>query len=185
MSRRTVLVVMVAVAVLATGTVADTASGGGDHHSGKIPINWKVSGTFIYVQFVSPDPPSSPVGILIDGVGRGASGEAVIKVVGIPGIMIIPSPTTPHCDIYPEIPYVHSDAIFTFGDQSMLFATLDEGYACLGPLPAVFKLDIIGGTGKYMNVTGGSTTGTFVAQPVGSSGILWAETGTIVGWIDR
>jgi hypothetical protein len=80
---------------------------------------------------------------------------------------------------------VKNDAVVTFEDQSMLFAILEDGYLCIGNVPAVFELNIIGGTGKYSNVTGGRWTGTFFTIPFGASGSFFAETGSIVGEIYR
>ena len=174
MSKKVLIVILLTATVLATGIVADTA------YSGSIPINFRVSGTFIYVHFPTVD----RVGILIDIVAKGAPGNAVAKVVGIPGAILLPP--NPYCgEGITAQEYDFDDMVITFKDQSMLFATLDYGYVCFGPPPAVFVMDITGGTGKYKNVTGGSLTGTFDAQPVGNSGILYAETGTIVGEILR
>ena len=173
MSKRIIIVVVVAVAVLATGMVVDTASGG------NIPINWRISGTLIYGPLFSTSTFDSPVGVIIDGVAKGAPGSAVLKVVAIPGAMVDPNPTTPHCGVFPEIPYVSNDVVVIFEDQSMLFATLDEGYVCLGPVDAVFEVTIVGGTGKYTPSTSGYWKGTFKAIPFNNSGIIFAETGTI------
>lgn len=176
MAKRIVIVVVVVVAVLATGIVTDTAYGG------SIPINWKVSGVISYVQFFPPITQTPEIGILIDVVAKGAPGDAVAKVVGIPGRRI--SAPSPNCKDLDEIPFLENDMVVTFEDQSMLFAMLKpgKGYICIGEDPAVFVLDIIGGTGEYEGVTG-TLTSTFMGQQVGTSGILWAKTGTIVGEI--
>lgn len=176
MAKRILIVVVVAVAVIATSIVPDTA------YSGRIPINWKVSGTFSYHQFFSPISQAFEVGILIDIIAKGAPGDAVAKMVGIPGRRI--SAPSPNCGDLEEIPFLGNDMVVTFEDQSMLFAILKpgKGYLCIGQEPAVFVLDIVGGTGEYEGVTG-TLTSTFMGQQGGTSGILWAKTGTIVGEI--
>ena len=178
MAKRIPIVVLVVVAVLAIGIVTDTA------YSGSIPVNWKVSGVISYVQFFPPVAQPPDVGILIDIVAKGAPADAVAKVVGIPGRRI--SGPSPNCGDLEEIPFLENDMVVTFEDQSMLFAILKpgKGYICIGQEPAVFVLDIVGGTGEYEGATG-TLTSTFMGQQVGTSGILWAQTGTIVGEIVR
>ncbi len=165
---------------------------------GSTPINWEVSGTIANVQFAIPLPTGGfglVPGVLIDIFPRGAPGEAHITVAGIPGEPILTS--TAECGNHFMLPFVNDDLVATFADQSMLFATLDPalgGWVCLfnsgasaEPLPpAVFHLEITGGTGRYEGVTG-QLTGTFMGILLGTnaSGALLAETGTIVGTINR
>ncbi len=176
MAKKNLIVGVVAITVLSTSIVTDTAYGG------RISINWKVSGVMSYVQFVPPVKHPPDVGILIDIVAKGAPGNAVAKVVGIPGRRI--SAPSPNCGDLEEIPFLENEMVVTFEDQSMLFAILKpgKGYICIGQEPAVFVLDVVGGTGEYEGVTG-TLTNTFMGQQAGTSGILWVNTGTMVGEI--
>lgn len=181
MSKRGWFVILLAVSILATGVVNKSA------YAGSKLINWRVVGTYSNVYFADPtDSYALKHGIMIDIVAKGPPGDAIAKVVGIPGAYI-PAPN-PHCvsdsTFYDAIEYEFDDMVVTFNDQSMLFAALDYGYACLGPMPSTFHLNIVGGTGKYEGATG-YLAGTFVGGPVSASGILWWETGSIVGEISK
>lgn len=173
-----ILIVVASVALFATGIVTDTA------YSGGIPVNWKASGVIGYHHFFPPIKKAPEVGIQIDIVAKGGPGDAVAKMVGIPGKRI--SAPSPNCQDLDEIPFLENDMVVTFEDQSMLFAILKpgKGYICVGQEPAVFVLDVVGGTGEYEGVTG-TLTYTFMGQQVGITGILWANTGTIVGEIAK
>jgi hypothetical protein len=113
-------------------------------------------------------------------------------VVGIPGELIF-APTDA-CGNHFTLPFVNDDLVATFADQSMLFATPDRGWVSIfnpaavnEPVPpAVFHLEITGGTERYEGVTG-QLTGTFIGAPPGpnASGALLWETGRIVGTINR
>lgn len=182
MSRRALLVVVTAAAVLASGFVVVTNSegfwrGGFWRHRGEIPINWRVAGTIAYVELAPlPDPSKTVPGIIIDIVAEGAPGKAKSKVIGI---------------AYEVVPDTDGDCegAFKLLDQSMLFATMDttkKSFLCLQPPPqlALAHMIIFDGTGKYEGAEG-HLTGTFQGQQVGESGALGAETGTIKGWIER
>jgi len=193
MSRRALLVVVTAAAVLASGFVVVTNSegfwrGGFWRHRGEIPINWRVAGTIAYVELAPlPDPSKTVPGIIIDIVAKGAPGKAKIKVIGIAD-GIIQDPDL-DCEGYPKLAFAEDDMVVTFEDQSMLFATMDttkKSFLCLQPPPqlALAHMIIFDGTGKYEGAEG-HLTGTFQGQQVGESGALGAETGTIKGWIER
>jgi len=191
MSRRTVLVVMVAVAVLASGMAVGPVFG---EDEGK-NVHWEVAGTFAYVNFQVPGVDGQTFslvfqdhpGYLVNSFVKGTFGHAHLMVVGWsdPALQINPAA----CGPFPQVVSIRNDAVFTFDNQEMLFATLDPGmvsYSCLGPLPAVMHMDITGGTGKFQGASG-HFDGTFIAVPVGppTSGAFYAETGTIEGWIER
>jgi len=195
MSKRTLIVVVaVAAAILATNLVGVADSGGfwGDgyrHHQRNIPIALKVSGTLAYVQLAPlPDPSITMPGIIIDIVAKGAPGNAESKVIGIAD-GVVPD-TDGDCEAGLKLLFSQDDMVVTFEDQSMLFATMDttkESFLCFqDPYPqlAVAHMMIIGGTGKYEGASG-EFTGTFHGQQVGVSGALGAETGTIVGEIEK
>jgi len=184
MSKRILIVVVVAVAFLATGMVVDTASGGGDGHKGKIPINWKVSGTiantFFYPTGGSPDPPLP--GLLIQAVLKGAPGNGQFTITSVgnyPGYV-------PECNGLGQT-FAHNDTVVILDDLSMIFAKLQTGWVCFNAdytVSAEAHMIITGGTGKYMGASG-YFEGHFLGQSVGTSGFLAAETGNIEGEIYR
>ncbi len=201
MSKRILLVVVGVVAVvLASGFVGVTNSegfrgGGFWHHRGNIPINWRVAGTITYVELYSPyvEPLSDSTfptvqGTIIDIVTKGKPFGARSKVIGIAN-GVVPD-TEGDCVEDFKLLFEYDDMIVTFPDLSMLFATGKDdppGFHCfLDPFPqlAVAHMKIIGGTGKYAGASG-EYTGTFRGGPVGESGTLGYETGTIVGEIVR
>ena len=194
MSRRALLVVVTAAAVLASGFVVVTNSegfwrGGFWRHRGEIPINWRVAGTIAYVELAPlPDPSKTVPGIIIDIVAEGAPGKAKSKVIGI-AYEVVPD-TDGDCEGASKLLFFQDDMVVTFEDQSMLFATMDttkESFLCFLDTPtqlAVAHMKIIGGTGKYEGASG-EFTGNFEGQQVGASGALGAETGTIKGWLER
>jgi len=196
MSKRILIVVVAVVAaILASGFVGVTNSegfwgGGFWHQEGKIPINWRVAGTNAYVLVFNPADPETPIpGLVIDIVTLGIPFGAKSKVIGIAGEVVDAEPG--ECEVPNKLLFEFDDMIVTFPDLSMLFATMDEtkppGFTCLFdsfPQLAVAHMKIIGGTGKYEGASG-EYTGTFTGEPVGESGTLWAETGTIKGWIER
>ena len=191
MSKRVMLIVAV-VAVLAIGIVSVTNSEGFWHHPDKIPIHWKVAGSNAYVLVFNPAdenyPPTPVPGLIIDIVTMGIPFGARSKVIGIADGV---APSNGDCEESLKLLFQFDDMIVTFPDLSMIFATMDDemppGFHCfMDPFPqrAVAHMKIIGGTGKFEGASG-KYTGTFTGQPVGESGSLWAETGTIEGWIDR
>jgi hypothetical protein len=204
MSKRILIVVVAVVAaILATNLVGVTDSegfwrGGFWRHRGKTPINWKVSGTIAFVRLAYSTPegdPLTPPGILVDSVVKGVPENAHFKVIGEPNPTPIFAPTE-ECGNHFKVEYERNDMVVTFADQSMFFAILVEGYACIfnsfafaEPLPsAVFEMEVTGGTGRYMNATGnfvGKFDGIPVGPPVYPPGAFLAETGTIKGWIER
>jgi len=187
MSRRiTVVAFAVVVAALLTGFVGVPDSSGG------MPIQWKVVGTIVYTQFDIP--PASPAGsmdfvpgVMIDIFAKGAPGNAQIKVVAIAN-EVVDDPND-ECGVFPKLLIAEADLVATFADQSMLFATFDRekgGYLCLEPPPLHDENNMIitGGTGRFEGASG-SFVGRFLSQPVGASGALVTEYGTIEGWIQR
>jgi hypothetical protein len=203
MPKRVLIVVVAAAVILAINLAGVADSGGfwGDgyrHHRGETRIDWRVSGTIVFLRlaYSAPDgSPLTPSAIMVDAVVNGLPESAHFKVIGEPNPIPIFTPTA-ECGNHFKIEYERNDMVVTFADQSMFFATLVEGYACVfnsaasaEPLPsAVFEMEITGGTGRYMNATG-DFTGTFDAIPIGPPnyppGGFLAETGTIEGWIDR
>lgn len=195
MSKRTPIVVVAAlIAFLATIIlgVADSEGFRGSryrNHRGEIPIHWKVSGTLAYVQFWVPPPdavtpPAFPLGILIQAVIKGVPEDGHFTVITVGN----PLEPLEECGGGPGQTFAYNDMVVTLADQSMLFAALEEGWACFnledGTATAEAHMIITGGTGKYKNASG-DFTGTFLGGPVGTSGILSAETGEIEGHIDR
>jgi len=190
MSRRTVLAVMVAVVVLASGFVGVTDSSGFMPYRGygKAPIDWEVAGTIVIVQL--PMTQAGPVpGFLIDAFVKGAPGRARFRVVSVgQGAPIY----IPDCgEDVQQTPngqyFAYNDMVITFEDQSMLFAKMDSAFSswsCFTGKPAVANMKITGGTGKYESAEG-YFQGIFDTPFFGDSGALLAETGTIKGWIDK
>jgi hypothetical protein len=183
MSKRIFIVVVVAVAVLATGMVVDTASGGGGHPKGKIPINWKVSGTIANVILYPTTNPAAPQpGLMIQAVVQGAPGNGQFTITSVgnfPGYV-------PECN-GPGQTFAHNDMVITLDSLSMIFAKLETGWVCFnndGTVSAEAHMSITGGAGKYEGATG-YFTGNFLGQSVGTSGFLAAETGNIEGEIYR
>lgn len=184
MSKRTVLVVMVAVAVLASGFVAVTESSGFMPHrgDGKSPIDWEVAGTIVIVQL--PFTPAGPVpGFMIDAFVKGAPGRAQFRVLSVGQ----GAPTyIPECEGVGQY-FGYNDMVIIFEDQSMLFARMDSAFSswsCFTGKPAVANMVITGGTGKYESAEG-NFQGIFNTPFSGESSALLAETGTIKGWIGR
>jgi len=177
MIKRFLIVFVVVAALLATSIPALSGP------DGSTPINWKVSGTLAQVWF-APDPMGSAQqpGFLINIVAKGAPGNAQIIVVG--WAKNEPPLPSDDCNGDLKVEFDKDDLIATFPDQSMFFAKLNEGWLCIGPDPAEFHLDIVGGTGRFEGATG-NLTGTFQGIRFGDSGALLAETGTIVGEIFR
>jgi hypothetical protein len=190
MSRRIVLVIMVTVAVLASGFVGVTDSSGFmfNRGNGRTPIDWEVAGTIVIVQL--PMTPAGPVpGFLIDAFVKGAPGRAQFRVVSVGQ----GAPTyIPDCgEDSQQKPngqyFAYNDMVATFEDESMLFAKMDTAFSswsCFTGKPAVSNMKITGGTGKYKSAEG-YFQGIFDTPFFGESGALLAETGTIKGWIDR
>lgn len=187
MSRSIPIVAFAAVVVaLATGFVGVPDSSGG------MPIHWKVVGSVVYTQFDIPtNSPTDPIafvpGVTIDIVAKGAPGDAQIKVVAV-GDGVVDDPTD-ECGVFPKLTVAEADMVAVFADQSMLFATIDKekgGFLCLEPPPTHDEnhMLIIGGTGRFTGATG-NFVGQFLSEPVGASGALMVEQGTIEGWIQR
>jgi hypothetical protein len=158
MSKRVLLVLLLAVSVLTTGIVADTAYGG------SIPINWRVSGTIVNVQLWIPTATGldNVPGSLIQAFLKGAPGKAQFTVIGIPTDF---NPTHPECDGVPGQNFSPNDMVITFADLSMIFAEIgpDGGWVCFqldGTVTAVANMTITGGTGKYEDA-GGEFIGEF------------------------
>jgi hypothetical protein len=177
MSKRILMVVVVLVAVLATGLAVTTAS------SASIPIRWKVSGAIANVMFYpSTNPSEVQPGLFIQAIVRGApgNGQFMITSVGnIPGYLEA-------CD-GPGQTLAHNDMVVTLDELSMIFAKLQTGWVCFnadGTISAEAHMIITGGQGKYEGASG-YFEGHFLGQPVGTSGFLAAETGRIEGQIDR
>ena len=205
MSKRILIVVVAVVAaVLASGYVGVTNSegfgfGGYWPNQEKIPINWRVAGTIAYVELYSPYVDPLPdftfptvQGTMIDIVTKGVPFGARSKVIGIAnGVVPDTEEEDDFCEADLKLLFAYDDMIVTFPDLSMLFATMDDtkppGFHCFldsFPQLAVAHMKIIGGTGKYAEASG-EYTGTFHGGPVGESGTLGYETGTIKGWIER
>ena len=182
MTKRILIVVVVAFAVLATGIVADTA------YSGSKPINWRVSGTIVGVQLTSPSPTGySGPALMIDAFLKGAPGKAQFRVLA--AAEPTPPVIIPAClgdGVNPDGQYfAFDDMVIIFEDLSMLFAEMDPvllGWSCFTGEPAVANMVIIGGTGKYEGAEG-YFKGIFDGTTVGGSQTLIAETGTIIGEI--
>jgi hypothetical protein len=177
MSKRILIVVVTVVAVVGTGMATDTVYGG------KIPINWKVSGTIANVNFYLSANPFAPLpGLLIQAAVKGSPGNGQFTITSVgsqPGVLT-------ECNGYGQT-FAHNDMVITLDELSMIFAKLDEGWVCFNSnntVSAEAHMIITGGTGKYDGASG-YFMGTFVGQPVGTSGFLAAETGTIVGEIYR
>ncbi len=186
MSRKTALVMVAAVAVLASGFVGAASSGGSwfgqpDQHGGT-RINWEVAGTIAFVQL--PLTPVGPVpGFLIDALVKGAPGRAQFRVLSVGAEAPV---SIPECE-GPGRYFEYNDMVITFEDQSMLFAKLDpveRSWSCFTGKPAIANMKITGGTGRYESAEG-YFQGVFDTPFFGDSGALLAETGTIKGWIGR
>lgn len=190
MSRRTVLAVVTAVALLASGFVGITDSSGFMFHrgeQGRAPIDWEVAGTIVIVQL--PLTAAGPVpGFLIDAFVKGAQGKAQFRVLAVgesaPAYI-------PECGEDTQAPngqyFAFNDMVITFEDQSMLFAKKSDDFSswsCFTGKPAVANMKITGGTGRYESAEG-YFQGVFHTPFFGDSGALLAETGTIKGWVDR
>ena len=155
------------------------------------PINWSVSGTLAYVQLAIPTQTGivDAPGVMIQADLKGAPGKAHFTVISIgnePGFMPDDCPPDPEQTGVGQT-FASNDMVITFEDLSMLFAKLgdDGGLVCFqtdGTVKAVANMTIIGGTGKYQDASG-EFIGNFKGYPVGISGALAAETGTIVGGI--
>ena len=195
MSKRMLFVIVAVIAAfLATSlvVVADSEGFWGSRYwrdREDIPIHWKVSGTLAYVQFwtLPPDavsPPGFPLGILIQAVIKGVPDDGQFTVTSVAN----PPEPLEQCGGGLGQTFANNDMVVTLADLSMLFAELEEGWACFnledGTVNAEAHMIITGGTGKYKDATG-DFTGTFLGQPVGTSGILSEETGEIEGHIDR
>lgn len=194
MSKRILVVVAAAAAILAISLVGVANSRGfwGDgyrHHDRNITINWSVSGTIVYHPIPVADPATDPpVFFLINAFLKGVPEKAQFTVLGIP--YGPPQDSHPKCDGNSGQSFYPNDMVITFEDLSMLFAELeglDGGWVCVQPdgtVTAEAHMSIIGGTGKYQDASGWFI-GKFNGQQVGMSGLLQAETGTIVGEIER
>ena len=184
MSRRTVWITMVAVAVLASGFVGVTDSSGFTFRrgAGKATIDWEVAGTIAVVQL--PLTPVGPVpGFLIDAFVMGAPGKAQFRVLSVgAGAPVF----IPECE-GPGQYFAYNDMVITFEDRSMLFAGKSDespSWSCFTGKPAVANMKITGGTGRYESAEG-QFQGVFDTPYMGESGALLAETGTIKGWVNR
>jgi len=186
MTKRVTIIVVAAALALAGGVAGDSAYGG------STPVNWTLAGTI--VNLLVPDftavPPAPPfhAGSLIQAFVKGPPGNAQFTVLGFPGI---PSGSLEQCDGGPGQLFSPNDMVITFADLSMIFAKEAEesGWVCFptgegDPVTAVANMTVTGGTGRFEGATGGFV-GEFVSFPVGDSGAVIAETGTIKGWIDR
>ena len=158
----------------------------GHHHRGKTRINWKVSGTIVFVQFAIPTATGidNTPGLMIDAFLKGEPSRAQFRVLA--ATTEAPSDFIPDCG-GPGQYFAFDDMVTTFEDLSMLFAKMDpflRGWLCFTGEPAVANMVITGGTGKYKDAQG-QYQGIFDGTTVGDSGALIAETGTIKGWIER
>lgn len=186
MSKRVLIIVVAAALALAGGVAGNSAYGG------STPVNWTVAGTIVNVLVpdftaVPPAPPFKP-GFLIHAFIKGAPGNAQFTVLGFPGI---PSGSLGQCGGGPGQLFSPNDMVIMFADLSMIFAEEAEegGWVCFpspvgDPVTAVSNMTVTGGTGRFEGATG-EFVGEFVSFPVGDSGAVIAETGTIKGWIDR
>jgi len=190
MPKRVLIVVVAAAAILATNLAGVADSGGfrghGDrHHRRNIPIDWKVSGTLAYVQLAPLPAPSTIVpGVMIQADLKGAPGKAHFLVITIGNV---PEDSLTACGGGPGQTFQHNDMVINFEDLSMIFARLVNGYACFqvdGSVAAYADMEIYDGRGKYEGA-GGWIHGEFNGGNVGTSGALSAETGTIIGEIER
>jgi len=179
MPKRILIVVILLIAVFATTIVADNA------YSESIPVNWRVAGTVVPIPIpgAAPDAQSA---IMIQAFVKGAPGKAQFTVISTPSDF---NPNHPECGGGPGQNFSPNDMVITFEDLSMIFAKLDDtqgGWVCFGldGLTAVANMVVDGGTGKYEGASG-YFKGEFEGNQVGDSGLLSAETGTIVGHIDR
>lgn len=177
MSKRILIVVVAVVAVVVTGMATDTAYGG------NIPIKWNVSGTIANVIFYPSTNPFAPQpGLLIQAAVKGAPGNGQFTITSAAN----PPGFVPECN-GPGQTFAHNDMVVTLDELSMIFARLQTGWVCFNAnntVSAEAHMIITGGTGKYEGASG-YFTGNFVGQSVGTSGFLAAETGTIVGEINR
>jgi hypothetical protein len=173
MSKRILIVVVVAAVVLATSIVADTAYGG------NIPINWRVSGTIVGIQVtpLSPTGYSGPA-FLIDAFLKGAPGIAQFRLLA--AVAEGPPEEILECGGFGQF-FQFDDMVIIFRDLSMLFAEMDpdlRAWLCFT------DMEIIGGTGRYEGAEG-YFQGIFGGFTFEDSGALIAEFGTIKGFIER
>lgn len=191
MSKRIFIVIVAVVAAFLASNLVGVTDSEGFWHGGfwrndrNIPINWKVSGTIVGVQAIplAPEGYSGPA-LMIDAFLKGAPDRAQFRVLaaaeeGPPGII-------PECE-GPGVYFAFDDMVIIFEDLSMLFAEMDpelRGWNCFSPDTAVANMVIIGGTGKYSGAEG-HFQGNFKGFSFEDSGVLKAETGTIIGEIVR
>lgn len=182
MSRRIRIVVLAAVFVLFGGIAGNSAT------AGSTRIDWRATGTIVnlMVPNFTGAGPTTLAAFLIQAEVNGAPGSARFTVVGIPDGF---HPSLPQCGGGPGQTFTRNDMVIIFAAQSMLFARSapPDGWICFqadGTVAAVANMVVDGGTGRYEGATG-AFVGTFMGQPIGVSGALSVETGTIEGWIDR
>lgn len=181
MSKRVLSIVLLSLSVLVAGIVTKSAYGG------SIPVNWRVTGVGVQAEIATSIPGITAPGIFGDLVLKGAPGYATGKFAGTISGMV--EPPNLECGDFPMLLLDEVGVVFTFADQSMLFATKNPdpnkiSFHCITPPPQLdmTHMIIIGGTGRYEDASG-ELTGTYYVQPI--TGALGAETGTIEGWIDR
>lgn len=183
MSKRTVflkraMVLLVAVVLLATISVAVSATGNGSEQ-----INWKIAGPIF-----SKIENSSTEGdyALLNLNAKGSPGTAEIVAVGT-GYLVPVDEQCPDANL--QVKFVNGSFVAMFPDQSMLFFVIDESpdapnANCVyftAPNTGAFQYTIVGGTGRYEHASGSVLVET---TSWGITSAMSAEIGTITGVVE-
>jgi len=120
---------------------------------------------------------------LSQATGKGTYGKFSIAITaefGLPGAYGNCMPDTL------DFPLVSSEAVYTFADQSQLFAIQSGGYLCLaestGNYYGQVEGNYVGGTGRFSNATG-TLTSKFYGQNLGVG--FRSINGTVEGTVNR
>ena len=117
--------------------------------------------------------------------GRGTFGNFAIAITAEFGL-----PSSGDCAAGElDLPLVSSEAVYTFADQSQLFAIQSGGYLCLDTVTGHYygqvEGDYVGGTGRFEGATG-RVTSQFEGQNLGNSDVGFRSIkGTVGGTVNR
>ncbi len=185
MSKRTILVAIIVVVILAGIGVTAFAGQG----SNTVEINQSIAGSIFQGIEVTTDPVNvvTQNRTLLNLYAKGAPGAANIEVVG--GSI----PVFEGSDLCPDgtdlvFRFVDGGLVETFNDHSLLFYVIDpspdaDNALCVdfeGPATGIFDYIITGGAGRFLGASGSAKveiTSWFVTNE------LTAEQGTLTGQI--
>jgi hypothetical protein len=172
------------VAIIGLGLLSPQVSEAGQ--GGSKTVNMSYAGSGFDTQF-----DSNGDGLYVSlsqTTGKGSLGKSTIEISAEFGPLGAYDCFPPNTPAVVGFPLVSSEAIYTFADQSQLFAVSSGGYLCLntdgGNYWGQVEGEFVGGTGRYGGATG-TYTSPFQGQNLGNPdfGGFRSITGTVEGTV--